>query len=65
MVVRRLCRGCRYHGVMDGDIFCNYCLIRKKTRLAQLTPEQRRHGECPMRSEGAAEGIKLRKTGRR
>lgn len=47
------CKGCRYRshlGILGRG--CAYLLYTGRSRLGQMTPEQRKAGECPVRMEG-------------
>ena len=47
------CKGCRYRaylGVLGWG--CAYLLDTGQSRVAQMTPEQRKNRECPVRLEG-------------
>lgn len=47
------CKGCRYRshlGILGKG--CCYLLETGRSRLGQMTPEQRKAGECPVRMEG-------------
>lgn len=48
MVNQKLCAKCRYWKNYGTHIsHCWYCLENHKSRIAQMTPEQRKNGECP------------------
>ena len=45
----RYCQNCRYHAwTQSMGPHCEYAIVTGRTRLAQMTPAQRKAGYCPV-----------------
>lgn len=54
MVSSMKCLGCAYlshDGYGDLGWYCSYLIVTGLSRLAQMTPEDRASGRCPVRTE--------------
>ena len=63
MLNKNQCKGCKYRrhdGYGDLGWYCEYLFYTGVSRLAQMTPEDRESGHCPVRATGKARRIVIR-----